>query len=161
MEAESIVILAPISQLGCFNACSFVTFSKFLFTHSSERSTGCSQVDLFNRIVKFSQQALKYCGMFRIDRINIYTFLFCQVWLQSLLQPLSVSLFASAMFLPASIAFKVGRNPEKPTIAVKNDIDRFHLRHSSIASLRHRQKLLYQVSAKFSCSTSYTLIHLQ
>ena len=77
-EAESIVIFAPITQLGCFNASALVTPKKRMI-FPSEWPAGCGKIDFFDRVmVFFTNQALENSGMLRIYGHNLHSFFFCQ-----------------------------------------------------------------------------------
>ena len=117
MEAESIVIFAPISQLGCFRACVLVTvfscsnvyvrkgppeavritFSIGLPTSPAKhwKTAECSE--------STGKIGVRYC---------------CANWFINSPATTSVSLLARAIALRARIAFMVGFNPAYPTMAV-------------------------------------------
>ena len=115
--AESMVIFAPILQLGCLSACSRVTCSS------------CSLVNVRNGppdAVRISFSTLFCISPARhwkmaecsesTGRIGVLCFIASE--LMSSPATTIVSLLARAMALPAFMALIVGRKPEKPTIAV-------------------------------------------
>ena len=68
MVAESMVILAPMSQFGCLSASFFVTFTKSRRAVLRKGPPEAVRNDLFDGIVQL--QALENGRMFRIDRKN-------------------------------------------------------------------------------------------
>ena len=53
--------------------------SNFINAHITECSTACRQNKSVKRLGKIKIQSLPNCAMFAIDRVNIYTILFCNL----------------------------------------------------------------------------------
>ena len=115
--ALSIVILAPISQLGCFKARAAVTPA-----NSSIGVVRKGPPEAVRRILSMALPSsptkhwkIALCSL-STGRIGARCFTASSV--MSSPATTSVSLLASAMVLPASMAATVGRSPAKPTMAV-------------------------------------------
>ena len=118
MEAESMVIFAPISQLGCFKACTFVTVfncsSVYVRKGPPEAVSITFSIGLPTSPAKHWNTA--ECSE-STGRIGVRYC--CANWLISSPATTSVSLFARAIALRARIALIVGFRPAYPTIAVR------------------------------------------
>ena len=117
MVAESIVIFAPMFQLGCASACSRVTF--FISSAVLPKNGPPDAV----RMIFASRLPCAACAHWKIAECSestgrILTPFSRAARITSSPAHTSVSLFASAMSLPASIAASVGSRPTMPTTAV-------------------------------------------
>ena len=115
MDAESMVILAPMSQLGCFSACSRVA------------CCSCSMLQVRNGppdavsnsfSIGLWASPAKHWKMAECSESTGKMGTRCSMasWVTSSPATTSVSLLAKAMALPARMAFIVGRKPAYPTI---------------------------------------------
>ena len=117
MVAESMVILAPMLQLGCLSACSFVTWANSSFVNVRNGPPDAVRIS-FSTLLCISPARhwnIAECSE-STGRIGVL-YSFASAFMSSPATTI-VSLLASAMAFPAFIAFIVGRRPEKPTIAV-------------------------------------------
>ena len=131
--ALSIVILAPISQLGCFRARAAVTFA-----NSSMGVVRKGPPEAVRRILSMALPSsptkhwkIALCSL-STGRIGARCFTASSVMNSP--ATTSVSLLASAMVFPASMAATVGRSPAKPTMAVTTTSTSGRLAASPMAS---------------------------
>ena len=117
IDAESMVIFAPILQLGCFSACSFVTFSSCAM---SQVRKGPPDAVSMSFSTLFSISPARHWNIAECSESTGRMGTLCSVARAFTSSPATtiVSLLASAISLPAFMASIVGRSPEKPTIAV-------------------------------------------
>ena len=114
--AESIVILRPMDQLGWQRAASGVTASSSLLGLLKKGPPGGRKEHPFESFPVVSLQGLKNSAVFAVHGENFDILAGCSVY-YDLPAATRVSLFASAIFFPASIAERVGKRPAAPTIA--------------------------------------------
>ena len=117
MEAESIVILAPMLQFGCFRASLAVTVSRNFLSLplngppeavSMMRSIGLLSPTRHWKMAECSESTGRIGHLFLMARSHT-----------SSPATTMVSLFAKAMVFPALRAEMVGCSPEYPTMAVR------------------------------------------
>ena len=116
---ESIVILRPISQVGCFNACSTVTFSS---SSAGVCLNGPPDAVRIRRETSFSPPRwpsrhwkIALCSL---STGKTFTPFFAAALITSSPAMTRISLLATARSLPASMAASAGCSPAVPTIAM-------------------------------------------
>ena len=117
IEAESMVIFAPILQLGCLSACSFVTFSSCAMSQVRNGPPDAVSIS-FSTLLPISPARhwnIAECSE-STGRMGVLC-LFASSFMSSPATTI-VSLLARAISFPAFMASIVGRRPENPTIAV-------------------------------------------
>ena len=67
MEAESIVILAPMSQLGCFSACALVTVVSCSIVQVRNGPPEAVSITFFYLVAYLTGQALENGGVLGVD----------------------------------------------------------------------------------------------
>ena len=115
--AESMVIFAPIFQLGCCNAWSLFTFTRKFGFFPRNGPPLAVKIIFSILFLCFAHKALKNGRMFTIHR-NYRRPFFPTPFASQYRLPLPVFLYWPVRSpFPFSTAFKVGFNPAKPTIA--------------------------------------------
>ena len=150
MEAESIVILAPMSQLGCFSACALVTV------------VSCSIVQVRNGPPE--AVSITFSIWLPISPARHWKTAECSESTGRMGTPLkrarslmsspattSVSLLARAIGLRARMAFMVGFSPAYPTMAVNTISMGFSVTIWQRASAPAYTLIGRSASASFSC----------
>ena len=115
--AESIVIFAPIFQVGCRKASAAVASRKSSFGVSLNAPPEAVRIS-FSTLFSFSPTRHWNIALCSESMGTMSTRFLRARSVTSSPATTSVSLFARAIFLPASIALTVGNSPEYPTIAV-------------------------------------------
>ena len=113
--AESIVIFAPMTHVGCFSACARVTFSKSAAGHVRNGPP------LAVKMMRRTCSGLRPSMHWKIALCSLSTGSTCTPFLRAAVITASpaitrISLLATAMSLPASIAASAGRRPAVPTM---------------------------------------------
>ena len=117
IEAESIVTLAPICQLGCFKASAGVTFSKKARSFPRKGPPEAVKIS-FSALLRLSPA--KHWKMAECSESTGRIATRCSATDSLTNSPATtrVSLLAKAIFFPALMAFTVGIKPLYPTKAV-------------------------------------------
>ena len=117
IDAESMVIFAPMLQFGCLSACCTVTCSNCSFV--KVRNGPPDAVRMSFSTLLFISPA-RHWKMAECSESTGRMGVWCFIANSFISSPATtiVSLLASAMALPAFMALIVGRRPENPTIAV-------------------------------------------
>ena len=153
MVAESIVILAPMVQRGCFKACSFVTARICSFVKPRN-----GPPDAVSRMRRMRLSALP-CRHWKMAECSLSTGrkltpVFFTASMIRLPPATSVSLFANAISLPARTASYVGRMPIIPSSAFTTICASVETAASRIPSGPYRKRVPGNSADSF-CASSF------
>ena len=117
IEAESMVILAPMSQVGCLKASATVTVSSCSW-ENLRKGPPDAVSSIFSMGLSSSPTKLWKMAECSLSTGRIGAWYCCASWQINSPATTKVSLLARQIFLCALMAAMVGSSPAKPTMAV-------------------------------------------